>query len=233
MVVRRHGKTSNTIVLERNCRGRPSIHSSIHPSIICLPPVELFGVLPVGMELSHVLLGHQIKVFLVDFLALRVVVDSRFAVALNDVLPQQPNRFVGHLSLPGPLLRRQQILDGVLGASGVVGGSQFFVRIGLQQSLVELGFLGIVGLSRCGIGGWRRHGVFDLDFQFNSIQFNSFPSFYPMRPIHSLDFSSRVQGERNGSSYHTSRFGWEPQANANRIKSIHQSNAPIQPRSEA
>jgi len=72
-----------------------------------LPPVVFFFVLPVGMELSHVLLCHQIKVFLVDSLAFRVVVDTRLAVALDDVLSQQPNRFVGHLPFPGPLFRGQ------------------------------------------------------------------------------------------------------------------------------
>jgi hypothetical protein len=80
----------------------------------------VFGfVLPLGMELSHVLLRDEIEIFLVDFLAFRVMIDSGFSVALDDVLPEQTDRLVGDLSLSGTLFRRQQELDGVLGAPGL------------------------------------------------------------------------------------------------------------------
>ena len=80
----------------------------------------MFGfVLPLGMELSHVLLRDEIEIFLVDILAFRVMIDSSFSVALDDVFPEQPDRLIGDLSLSGTLFCRQQELDGVLGAPGL------------------------------------------------------------------------------------------------------------------
>ena len=84
-----------------------------------LPSVVLGLVLPVGMELSHVLLRDEIVVFLVDFLALDVVIDPALSVALDDVLPEQPDGLVRDLSLAGPLFGRQQELDGILGSAGL------------------------------------------------------------------------------------------------------------------
>jgi len=84
-----------------------------------LPPVVFGFVLPVRMELSHILLLDEIVILLVDFLAFHVVIDSARSVALDDVLPKQPNCLVGDLPLSGTLFSGQQELDGVLGASSL------------------------------------------------------------------------------------------------------------------
>ena len=80
----------------------------------------MFGfVLPLGMELSHILLCDEIKIFLVDFLAIGVVVDSALSVAFDHILPEQSHRLIGDLSLSGTLFCRQQKLDGVFGTASL------------------------------------------------------------------------------------------------------------------
>ena len=68
-----------------------------------LPSIVFFFVLPLRMELSHVFLCDEIEIFLVDFLAFRVVVDPVLSIAFNYVLPEQPDRLVRDLSLSGTL----------------------------------------------------------------------------------------------------------------------------------
>jgi hypothetical protein len=47
------------------------------------------------------------------------MVDPLAAITFNDVLSQQADRFVGHLTFPSTLFGRQVILDGVLGTAGL------------------------------------------------------------------------------------------------------------------
>ena len=97
-------------------------------------PTVVFGfVLPFGMELSHVLLCDEIKIFLVDFLAIGVVVDSALSVAFDHILPEQSHRLVGDLSLSGTLFRRQQELDRILGTSGLSKQTNRQARIWEQK----------------------------------------------------------------------------------------------------
>ncbi len=71
------------------------------------------------MKLSHVLLRYEIEIFLVDFLAFGVMVDPTFSIALDHVLPEQPDCLVRNLSLTGTLFGRQQELYRILGTSGL------------------------------------------------------------------------------------------------------------------
>jgi hypothetical protein len=48
------------------------------------------------------------------------VVDAFPTVAFNNIFTQQSNRLVGNLTFTRPLFRRQQILDGVLGAASLI-----------------------------------------------------------------------------------------------------------------
>ena len=87
--------------------------------IFDLPTIVFGFVLPVWMKLSHVLLRDEIEIFLVDFLAFGVMVDPAFSIALNHVLPKQPDCLVGNLSLTSTLLGRQQELYRILGTSSL------------------------------------------------------------------------------------------------------------------
>ena len=84
-----------------------------------LPPIVLFGIAPVGLKLTHILLRHDVEQFLSYFTAILVVIDALSSVAFNHIFPKQADSFVGDLTLTGTLLRRQQILDRVLGPASL------------------------------------------------------------------------------------------------------------------
>lgn len=86
---------------------RPSFRPSLPPNIRAkLPPIVLGLVGPIGMDLSHILLNHNVVILLAYVLALVVMVHSLFPVAFNDVLPEDSYRLICHLPFPRALLRR-------------------------------------------------------------------------------------------------------------------------------
>ena len=69
---------------------------------------------PVGMDLSHILLDHNVVIFLAYVLALVVMVHPLFPVAFDDVLPKNSYRLVCHLPFPRALLGRLKELHRVV-----------------------------------------------------------------------------------------------------------------------
>lgn len=84
-----------------------------------LPAIKLFGVLPVGMQLSHVFLLDNIMKFLCDLVTIFVMIDTLSTITFDDVFAKEANSFVSDLSLAGSLLRGQQEFDGILSSSNL------------------------------------------------------------------------------------------------------------------
>jgi len=61
-------------------------------------------VRPVGVDLSNILLRHDVVVSLAHVSTLLVVIDALFSVAIDHVLPENTYGLVRDLPLPRPLL---------------------------------------------------------------------------------------------------------------------------------
>lgn len=83
---------------------------------------------PVGMDLSHILLDHNVVILLAYVLALVVMVHPLFPVAFDDVLPKNSHRLVCHLPFPRALLGRLKELHRVVCPSILRNMSHSFIN---------------------------------------------------------------------------------------------------------
>ena len=88
-----------------------------------LPAVLHVRIGPLGMNLSHIFLRHDIVIRLRLLPTILVVVDALGTVARDNLLAQQSDGFVGNLALTSALLGGLEVAYRIFSATTLWGGS--------------------------------------------------------------------------------------------------------------